>query len=250
MKKRLTAIIALALFSVLCSCGVSKTDYEHALSQRESLQTENEELNNQLRAWEASYNALDAKYSELETKYIELQHNASDWLKLTEDEKAAKLAQAEADRIAAEEAEKKAKEERDAAEAAAAEEARKKAEAEEAKKEEEEKRGYETGITYDNLARNPDDYQGKKVKFTGQVLQVFELTDEIQVRLATKDSGWGTYYEDVVYLYFRSALISSRILEDDVITVYGTAQGLHSYTTVMGATVTLPLIQVDKIEMP
>lgn len=195
------------------------------------------------------YNGLQTKYDALKAEHEELVANTADWQKLSEDEKAAQLAQAEADRIAAEEAEKKAKEERAAAEKAAAEEAQRKAEAEAAARAEEEKRGYDTGITFDNLSRKPDDYEGKKVKFTGEVLQVSELTNEIQIRLATKPNSWGGYSDDVVYVYFSSDLISSRILEDDVITVYGVARGLHSYTTVMGAEVTLPLIEVEKLDV-
>lgn len=38
--------------------------------------------------------------------------------------------------------------------------------------EEQERIGYETGISYDQLARTPDDFINQKVKFTGKVLQV------------------------------------------------------------------------------
>ena len=51
-----------------------------------------------------------------------------------------------------------------------------------------------TVITYDNLARTPDDYQGKKVKFYGKVLQVMEGDGEIQIRLAVNDD-----YDTVLY---------------------------------------------------
>lgn len=234
MKNKIILVLCLSLAFVLCSCGVSETDYINVVSERDNLQAE--------------YDKVKSQYDQLNAEYTELLENTSDWLKLTEAEKAAQLAQAEADRIAAEEAERKAKEEQAAAAQAAVEEAQRKAEEEAAAKAEEEKRGYDTGITYDNLARDPDKYKGKKVKFTGKVLQVTELTNEIQIRLATKSDAWGGYYEDVVYLYFESSLVSSRILEDDIITIYGTAQGLHSYTTVLGANVTLPLVKVDKID--
>lgn len=237
MKKRKAWIPVLSLLLVLTlgACGVSQGELNAVTAERDELKTQ--------------YDALQAKYDGLKAEHEELVANTGDWSKLSEDEKAARLAQAEADRIAAEEAEKKAKEERAAAEKAAAEEAQRKAEAEAAARAEEEKRGYDTGITFDNLSRKPDDYEGKKVKFTGEVLQVSELTNEIQIRLATKPNSWGGYSDDVVYVYFSSDLISSRILEDDVITVYGVARGLHSYTTVMGAEVTLPLIEVEKIDM-
>lgn len=242
MKKTLILALTLALAFALSACGgVSKADLDAAVAQRVELQTQ--------------YDALKAEDDELRTQYNELkaEHDAlveatADWMKLSEDEKEAQLAQAEADRIAAEEAAKKAKEEQAAAQKAAAEEAKRKAEEAAAAKAEEEKRGYNTGITFNDLSRNPDDYEGKKVKFTGEVLQVSELKNEIQIRLATKPNSWGGYSDNVIYIYFDSGLISSRILEDDIITVYGVARGLHSYTTVLGANVTLPLIEVEKID--
>lgn len=241
MKKTLAFILLIALALVLCSCGIPQTDYDRVVLERDNLQADYDKAKSQ-------YDELVDNYTKLDADYNELLNNTSDWLKLTDDEKAAQLAQAEADRIAAEEAARIAREAQEAAERAAAEEAQRKAAEEAAARAEEEKKGYETGITFDDLARNPDTYKGKKVKFTGKVLQVTELTGEIQIRLATASDGWGNYYEDVVYLYFESSLISSRILEDDIITIYGTAQGLHSYTTVLGANVTLPLIKVEKID--
>jgi hypothetical protein len=37
-------------------------------------------------------------------------------------------------------------------------------------------------------------------------------------------------------------------LEDDVITIYGEADGLKTYTTIMGAEMTIPQVYIDKIE--
>ena len=71
------------------------------------------------------------------------------------DEAEAEARKIEAEKIAEQ---KKADEEKAAAEAAAAKAA-------------EEAQGYETGITYDQLARTPDQYKGKKVKFYGKVVQ-------------------------------------------------------------------------------
>ena len=34
--------------------------------------------------------------------------------------------------------------------------------------------GYDTGITYEQLARTPNEYNGEKVKFSGKVIQVIE----------------------------------------------------------------------------
>lgn len=269
MRKIITLLISLFLVFALSACGSSGADLTAVLAERDILKMQYETAMNQLELTNAEmgrkqaeldsaaeqYNTIHTEFIELEAAYKELQEaydtlvsDTADWRELNEDQKAAQLAQAEADRITAEEAAKKAAAERAAAEKAAEEEAARKAAEEAAAKEAEEKKGYNTGITYDDLARNPEDFKGKKVKFTGEVLQVSEVQNEIQIRLATKRNNWGGYSDDVVYLYFDSSLISSRILEDDIITIYGVAKGLHSYTTVLGAKVTLPLIAVDKID--
>ncbi|MBR3849314.1 MAG: toxin regulator [Oscillospiraceae bacterium] len=220
MKKKVSVLLFLVLVLILCAC--EKTD-----------------------KLQKAYDELQSKYAALEAEYNTLKSETSDWVKLTENEKAARASQAEAERIAAELAVEKAKEEQAAAERAAAEEAERKAQEEAAERERKETQGYESGITYDDLARNPDKYKDEKVKFTGKVLQVSELDTEIQIRLGT--SGYG-YYDNVIYIYFDRSLISARILEDDMITVYETAKGLHTYETVMRASVTLPLVKVDKID--
>lgn len=142
-------------------------------------------------------------------------------------------AEAEARRIEAEsiaEKERIAKEESIAAEKAAAE----------AK----EKLGYDTGITYDQLARNPKDYIGEKIKFTGTVLQVMESDYEVTIRLATSKR-----YDNVIYCTYSPDIVSSRILEDDRITVYGASTGTVSYQATSGKEVTIPGMHVDKIEL-
>ncbi len=141
-------------------------------------------------------------------------------------------AEAEARRIEAEsiaEKEKKEKEESLAAEKAAAE----------AK----EKLGYDTGITYDQLARNPENYKGEKIKFTGKVLQVMESDYKVEIRLATSKG-----YNDVIYCTYSPNIVSSRVLEDDRITVYGTSSGTITYQSTLGGKITIPGMHVDKIE--
>lgn len=113
-----------------------------------------------------------------------------------------------------------------------------------AKKAEEERRGYETGITYDQLARTPDNYEDKKVKFYGKVLQVIEGDDSstVNIRLAV-----GGDYDNVLLGVYSSYTVSSRVLEDDYITVYGTSDGLTTYESTMGGDITIPEVQIDKI---
>lgn len=107
----------------------------------------------------------------------------------------------------------------------------------------EEARGYETGITYDQLARTPDDFKGKKVKFYGKVVQVIEGSGGVQIRLAVDDN-----YDTILLGEYSSSTVSSRVLEDDYITIYGTSVGTISYKSTMGGTITIPGVYIDKID--
>ncbi|GIX57766.1 hypothetical protein BPADB04_27960 [Bacillus paranthracis] len=149
---------------------------------------------------------------------------------LTAEEKAA-AEQAAAEKAAAEKA---------AAEQAAAE----KAAAEKAAKEEEERIGYETGITYDQLARTPDDFKGKKAKFTGKVLQVMEGQGETQLRVAVNGD-----YDKVLYVAYKSDILNSRVLEKDNVTVKGKSAGIFTYKSTMGGEISIPAMLVEKIDI-
>lgn len=175
---------------------------------------------------EEKYNSqislLNKKNEELNSKLDE----AKPWFEMSDAQKKAK-----------EEELKKQKEaeEKEAAEKAAAE---KKA------KEEEEKKGYDTGITYENLARTPDDYLGKKVKFNGKVIQVMENDEETQIRLAVNDN-----YDTILYLGIPKTLTTNnRILENDEITIMGKSAGLLTYQSTMGGNITIPSVLVEKFE--
>lgn len=63
-----------------------------------------------------------------------------------------------------------------------------------------EKQGYNTGITYDQLARTPDDYLAEKVKFSGEVLQVMESDGYTAIRLAVNGD-----YDNVIYGQYESS---------------------------------------------
>ena len=110
-------------------------------------------------------------------------------------------------------------------------------------KAEEEAKGYDTGITYQQLARTPDDYIMKKVKFSGKVVQVLENDKDTQLRIAVDGN-----HDTIVYAEYESKLVSSRVLEDDYITISGYSMGLLSYKSTMGGTITIPSIVVKKVE--
>ena len=112
-----------------------------------------------------------------------------------------------------------------------------------AEEEAEKAKGYETGITYDQLARTPDDFKGKKVKFYGKVLQVIEGDNSVQIRLAVDDN-----YDTVLFGEYLSSTVSFRVLEDDYITIYGTSVGTISYKSTMGGQITIPGVYIEKVD--
>ena len=87
-------------------------------------------------------------------------------------------------------------------------------------------------------------YVGQKVKFTGKVVQVMEDTDMNTIRLAVNGD-----YDKIILGAYNPSIVSQRVLEDDKITVYGTSQGTYTYTTVMNASLTIPSMTIDKIDM-
>lgn len=124
-----------------------------------------------------------------------------------------------------------------------ADDAQKQLDAEQEAAAEKEAKGYETGITYDQLARTPDDYTGEKVKFSGKVIQVIEGDNETQLRIAVNDD-----YDTVLFAVYESDIVSSRVLEDDEITIYGVSMGNLTYQSTMGGKITIPAVSVDKID--
>ncbi|SFB04449.1 hypothetical protein SAMN04488577_3216 [Bacillus sp. cl95] len=172
------------------------------------------------------------KIADLEAKVAQ----AAPWFKMKDDERKQKEAEAKA----AEEkrlAEEKAKADAEAAAQAAAEAEAKRVAEEEAKK------GYDTGITYDQLARTPDNYVDQKVKFRGKVVQVMEGDGTTQIRLAVGDN-----YDTILFGEFDSSIVTSRVLEDDTITVMGVSTGLLTYQSTMGGDISIPGVSIEKIE--
>lgn len=156
--------------------GVKRSDYKTIATGYVNLQNELQASNSKHDTLQKEYDDYKAKMQPYESIQLEDAKNKTE-------------------KESRELAEKKAAEEQAADEAKAAEEAR----------------GYETGITFDNLARTPDAYKGKKVKFSGKVIQVIEGTTETQLRLAIS----GDYNKVIFCRVSKAKTSATRILEDD-----------------------------------
>ena len=97
-------------------------------------------------------------------------------------------------------------------------------------------------IAYNKLARNPDKYEGKKIKIYGQVIQVMDNGNSVDLRVGTKNSGYGSYYDDVVYVSYTYKSGESKILEDDMIKVFGEYGGTYTYESTGSGNITIPMM--------
>lgn len=213
----------------------SMTSCNSATNNLELQKEEVARLEHKVEVKEQNYNRLYKQKEALAEKVKE----AEPWFEMKEEERLLEQKRIEEEKKAQEEKERK---EREAEEKRKAEEERKAKEEAERK----EKQGYNTGITYSQLARTPDEYRGEKVKFSGKVLQVQEADNYIAIRLAV-----GGNYNNVIFLVIETNRVemNQRILEDDNITVYGKSAGIYTYETVMGNELSIPSMSVDKIDM-
>ena len=100
-------------------------------------------------------------------------------------------------------------------------------------------------LAYEKAYRKPDDYKGKRVSFSGKVLQVGDgWFGAKYYRIATSGSS-----KDVVYVTIDGKNLDVQLMEDDRVTVYGKYDGNTTYTTVLGSTVTIPSVEAEKIEL-
>ena len=89
-------------------------------------------------------------------------------------------------------------------------------------------------FNYKKIARNPDKYMGQNFKVTVQIYSVSEggLFTEAYMKAYT-DDGSNTYFDNMIYLFDEQDKDSKsyvNILEDDVVTVYGTFEGMEDST--------------------
>ena len=218
--------IICGLGGFILAVGASPSCVEDHDIQISDMQAKLDEKDGIINDKEASIEALNAKVEQ-----------ASPWFKMGEEEQ--RKIEEENARI---EAERKAKEEEEKRKAE--EEAARKAEEERIAKENAEKNKYENGPTYNEVARNPDDHMLKLGKFKGKVVQVMEGDTHNNLRVAVDGN-----YDKMLLVEYDPSILSQRILEDDYVTIYGMNMGIYSYTSTMGAKISIPSMLADKIDM-
>ena len=100
------------------------------------------------------------------------------------------------------------------------------------------------GINYNDAARYPSNYRGGRCSFSGQVLQVMNGSSENCYRISSSGS-----WRNVVYVVLKKSDVTTPIIEDDKVTVYGTYAGNYTYTSIFGASITIPQVNAERINV-
>ena len=75
-----------------------------------------------------------------------------------------------------------------------------------------------------------------------ETINITNITDDKNI----VTSGYGLY-DDVFYVTYKTSDIKAKVIEDDKVTIYGTCTGTKTYTTVLGASKTLPALEAENI---
>lgn len=103
-----------------------------------------------------------------------------------------------------------------------------------------------TTIPWDDLMRNNEKYVGQIVYYRGKLVQVANNSgNDYSLRLATKKTQYFGYSDDIVWINYEG----TRLLENDIVDVWGTVKGLKSYSALFGNQVTIPEIDSASVEL-
>ena len=101
---------------------------------------------------------------------------------------------------------------------------------------------FRSDVSYDEIARHPNDYGGELLTFSGEVAQVIDGDGTTELRIAVDGD-----YDDIIYGIYDNRILDSRLLEDDKIQFYGESCGIISYQSTLGATISIPSMSIYKI---
>ena len=95
-----------------------------------------------------------------------------------------------------------------------------------------------TTVTYDDLLRNNENYVGKIVYYRGHVIQAQNIYGDTYILRVEVKQNDDILWSDPVWVNYAG----SRILEGDIIDVWGQVKGIKQYQAVLGNQVEIPEI--------
>jgi hypothetical protein len=119
-------------------------------------------------------------------------------------------------------------------------------EAEKAKLDEQQFKENTFNLVYNDVARQPDKFKSQKTYFVGKVEQVMEKNNDIVLRVNVTPGEYDIW-EDTVWVNYTKPEEQDRILEEDIVQIWGTVKGLRTYEAIMGNEVSIPEINAAYI---
>ena len=108
-------------------------------------------------------------------------------------------------------------------------------------------------VDYKELCRYPEKYEGTKIAVKVKVSQIIDANfsgSEKAWRTYTDNSGYGFYADDEYYMLDKRGDDAVKILEDDIINVYGEFTGIEKITRALTSTTDeLPRIEVKYADL-
>lgn len=98
-------------------------------------------------------------------------------------------------------------------------------------------------IDYISAARYPSTWKGSKVWFSGKEQFVRQNEDTTVCRISSKGQK-----DNIVYVTIDNSNILTSVTEGKMVTVYGTYDGIETYTPEGGQSVTVPHVKAERIE--
>lgn len=101
-----------------------------------------------------------------------------------------------------------------------------------------------TDLSYDDLFRHNNNHIGKIVYYQGEVIQsqhIYGDTYVLRVGVTNKD----LFYSDIIWVNYEGP----RILENDLINLWGKVKGIKQYNAILGNTVEIPEIDAMIVEV-
>lgn len=103
-------------------------------------------------------------------------------------------------------------------------------------------------ISYDEVSKSAESYIGENIFFEGQVYQVLESGNTVTVLLEVTKGSFGVWYDTVYVEYNKLFNMEKQFFEGDIITVYGTFEGIKTYTSVWNTQVSVPFMKAKCID--
>jgi len=100
---------------------------------------------------------------------------------------------------------------------------------------------------YDVLARTPDNFKGDLVTFHGKVIQVMESGSGVTLRVNVTEGKFG-WSDTILVNYRRRSPGEERILNNDMVTLWGEYQGIASYTSIFNQSIQIPHVVASVVE--